>query len=1119
MKKFYLSLIGIALAGTSVSAQITSANFHRSSVLASDKWVKIGIEESGVYEISYETLRAMGFADPEKVCLYGRGGQTLDVNFSDSEGNVLWNDDLQKVSVIHADDKLYFYGRGVEDIQFIANSLYKATLGYYSRSSRNIYSSRGYYFLSDREEPSEMENFVPSPYSYFRPVTKGVAFAYHEKDIEQNKTFSGQLFWGEWIGKPYDKRLRFPLNLPDALENAGGVMRCDIYLTNAEGIPGTISYGFEEAESHFSAPYRASGSDYYTPFSQAINPVVVSGPKGTLFAEFDCDYQFTYSNLDYWLLTYQRGIPTMRDADGNAIGQDYILVNALDRFSQGKFQVPNPSTTIAIDITSRTRPLRLPVEGVGSTGEVKFERVASHPEIIIFDTSIPQKQISMFESAYGEVANQNLHAAADTGADFVIICIPSLRDQAERLAQIHRERQGISVIVATTEECYNEFSAGVPDPMAYRAFVKMLHLSPNPPKNLLLFGPLYSDFRGIGVEKDPLDGIIAYQSPSCSTQRGAHNVNDFYGMMGDRPRTDLMERNDVHVGVAILPVKFVSEAETVIDKIDRYLARTDHAYYLNRALCIGGLYDEHTHDRQVSDIIPFISGLDNGSTVITPLSIDTYGNSEAQKKFFNAFDSGLNWLTYFGHGAETFLGKDRHFFAAGDIAKLNNEVLPLAGFAGCQITNTDRGLRGLGETIVTNTPHGCIGTIVSARETWSGQNLEFFKTFFISNFRQGTTATSTPISAPQTIGEVYARVKTTSTYNNELAYQLICDPAIVIPSIQRDITLGETPVACCGEMLSIEGRIADWEGNEDGAFNGEAVVRLMQPARQVACGSIESGEDTGDLTFTYADAQISMGVAEVKDGRFSLDINVPQSAREFVGQDLILYLAAYDPDTRIGAGSRLTMTLCENPSGTVSSESKDLLPPAIEVFAFDPSDCSINLTVSDNYALNMNNDPFSKGLTLFIDGRECLQASIVQPRMETGRPAYSKSVPLTALSYGQHSARLRVKDAAGNTNETEILFTYDPTLPDYRLDIAENPDRTCTRFEISGGSPDKATLIILDSMGNEIYASEFSGGSVVWNNIDSTGKAVAKGHYKAYVIERGTSGSNGHSQTLDVPVI
>ena len=93
-----------------------SSLFVGNSRLAKGRWVKIGIEDSGVYEITHEELRTLGFTSPERVALFGAGGTALDEQFATSKGVLLYKDDLQPVPVLHSEGKLVFYGCGVEKI-------------------------------------------------------------------------------------------------------------------------------------------------------------------------------------------------------------------------------------------------------------------------------------------------------------------------------------------------------------------------------------------------------------------------------------------------------------------------------------------------------------------------------------------------------------------------------------------------------------------------------------------------------------------------------------------------------------------------------------------------------------------------------------------------------------------------------------------------------------------------------------------------------------------------------------------------------------------------------------------------------------------------------------------
>lgn len=1121
-----ISMVALALSFSAKSA-VTADFYADSSVLKSGKWVKVGVEETGVYEISYATLRQMGFSNPSQVSVYGRGGRVLPEAFVSNSGQLQLSDDLSPVRVIHEDDMLYFYGLGPEEIAFETSSSY-ALGGYFSRKSNNVYSKRGYYFLTDSKQVSKVNE--RDFYNSTHPVVdRGVSYVYHELDSVQNNTLSGQLFWGESLNLPNATRRYWSVDMPDAIAGNGvanGVMECVIYGAENNGGIGnnaTIHYGFDGFLGYSGKyPFVASASNY-TPKKPTVYDIEIPGNKGRVSVGVDDAADMAdFLNLDFWVVSYGRTIPTMNGTNGEKVAQQIFALPDVPKNTYAQIQLANTASLIVLDVTNAAEPQRMKIVQQGPKGMVGVRNSGKAPVLVVFDKEQHQKQISGYETEYIEVENQDLHSLKEEGAELVIITTPRFLPYAEEIADLHRKYDDIKVAVVTSEQCYNEFSGGTPDPMAYRSFAKMLYFSDCKPRNMLLFGPLVSDFRGVQVEHSPNENLIAYQSPQVSITRGAHNINDFYGIMGDKFNTDYYERNQIDLGIGILPVRFETSAEILVKKIKDYLERKDHAYFLNRYTGIGGVGDEHTHDIQIREIDNHIRGLNFDGFIFTPLAIDTYGYAESRQKLFNQLNDGCSMFSYFGHGAEQFLGGNRLFFTAGDVFRLRNKVLPLALFGGCEITNTDRGFRGLGETIVTDTPYGTIGSIVSARETWSGQNLEFFKQFFICLHKEGSSASSVHRKNPVTIGEVYSKVKSYSSYSNELAYQLICDPALVIPTINRRMVVsgngqdGEELMIVPGNKITVTGYVADADGNIDTDFNGDVVVRLNEPEKIVPASMIESKEDPKSLAYSYRDQQVSMSAGEVKAGNFEIEIHVPSSLATFTGQNANFYLCAYDPSTKIGGASSKSALVSSTPN--VTDEAGDHIPPMIEKFEFVGEDCSIDLAVSDNVGLNLSNNPLKKGLFLYIDGKELTEAHFVEPLL-IGDKAYSKYINIESLAAGEHTARLKVKDVSGNVSESEIFFTYNPSAAKYAIVRSEASSMLSTVISIDGVAPAKASLVVLSPEGTEVWKGEFKGNDIEWNHEYAGGGKVPAGHYKAYLIETGAGMKKGHSASIDIPVI
>lgn len=1121
MNKIYLTLLSAAICAFSASA-LPKGHFAKRSVLAEGTWIKVGVEATGIYEISYDQLREMGFKDPSKVAVYGRGGTVLDQTFVSMTGTVSNPDGMKAVPVYRGNDKIYFYGQGPQKVNF--NSQRSNDLrGYYNRKSNNIYTTRGYYFLTDSMEGAEMKQMQKPSTSVLPQVDAALGYFYHEKDLEHNLSNTGQVYWGEAVGKPgAPTELTFPVTLPDAQAGGKGFMTLEFY--KSKKCPGTLSYGMKEAETTVSFATSDATSSSYTPLQPVNGYVSVTGETGEVFVRSESTEVPSYSNIDFWVLTYPMNIPTLTSIQpGEPAQQRFAVPNrSMDRPFQ--FNIKDCSTFALLDVTTPADPKVVPVDVTKGQGVATVTPSTTYADMVIFDTDRPQMQVSSYETSYSPVANQNLHAYSETGAEMLIICTEEMRTYADQIADIHREKEGISVVVATAEECYNEFSAGIPDPMAYRTMVKMLYEAPTKLRSLLLLGNLYADMRGISVEKDPKAGLIAYQSPSVSIERGGYNINDFHGMMADYLDVAQLERAEINVGVGVLPVRFPEEGEIIVKKIRDFYDKTDFAYSLNRFIPVGGIGDSHAHDQQAVSLAYEVNNLEGRANIATPIVLDAYGHKEAYRKMFSDLEKGSSYYIYLGHGAEAYLGQTREFFNAPDVMKLRNTTLPVTCFAGCTLTNFDRGRRGLGESIVTGTPFGAIASVLASRESYSGQNLEFFRSFFRNLYREGNADNSAVLDRPRTLGEIVASTKTSSYYANEHAYQLLGDPELRIPVPNRRINVDAAELkAQPGEGVTVTGYVCDKDGNPDTSYNGELVARFMEPIQTLVSQDLVTKQQYKDangnpitVTVVYGDSQVAMGAAEVVEGRFSVDLHVPANTAVFDGRIGRLHLGAFDPESRIGAGSMHPMTYTVDPAATETSESRDEQAPSVDRIEFDPKTISADIAVSDNLALDFSDGQLSRPISIWLDGKELNRAQAGMPRLTDGVRAYEMQVVLTDIDYGTHALKVSVRDAAGNSTEHETTFSYERPTGTVDLALTSAPDDDMASFAVDGLMGD-ATIHILNADGVEIWSGTVSGNTANWNLEDSEGNPVSPGHYKAYV--RGADGGAGFSRSIDVPVL
>ena len=120
-----------------------------SSALHSGTWVKVKITETGIYKITADELKKMGFSDINKVSVHGYGGWPLSEDFTTT-----YIDDVPACAIYKGTDYILFYGHGPIKWE------YNSTNGFVH--TNNPYSTSGYYFITDATNVSEMKKIASS---------------------------------------------------------------------------------------------------------------------------------------------------------------------------------------------------------------------------------------------------------------------------------------------------------------------------------------------------------------------------------------------------------------------------------------------------------------------------------------------------------------------------------------------------------------------------------------------------------------------------------------------------------------------------------------------------------------------------------------------------------------------------------------------------------------------------------------------------------------------------------------------------------------------------------------------------------------------------------------------
>lgn len=438
LTKFQLACaVVLGLLCSSHASAFNASIYANQSKLATGKWVKISIPESGVYEITYDELRDMGFNDPTKVRIYGHGGYGINETLT---GRTL--DDLKAVRVLRTNDKMCFYGNG--PIKFTMTG-FNAT----PRFTRelNSYSQVGCYFLTEDSFP---ETHVPGKAAVtindYVDTPTSLNYFYHEKELATISGSGKELLGEDFSGSPVKVDYFLP-DIADSTIVVNTVIGANVSVisyANAVLHSGSVSDTTVYTVSS-SRIYVPSGEyvyyNYATPYAALkLSEPAEHGQFEPLLIFSNEDYSLTMARLDYFILTYNRRNVIREDQD-NQMLMGYVGTNGNERF-----MLPNASASTKVwYINDSNNPYDMTLVDYNDEsghGKAFFNNAASYSYFVAFDPDKTLKKIT----AYEPVANQNLHGAPTP--DLLIITDKMYHEQAERIADLHRSVDGIDVIVA-----------------------------------------------------------------------------------------------------------------------------------------------------------------------------------------------------------------------------------------------------------------------------------------------------------------------------------------------------------------------------------------------------------------------------------------------------------------------------------------------------------------------------------------------------------------------------------------------------------------------------------------------------------------------------------------------
>ena len=1117
---------------SSFSLRVTEASFEPSSVpkakttasgsvLASGDWYKISVKEKGIYKLDYNFLQSQvgitpGSVSTAKIGLYGNGG------VMHSESNAApRHDDLFENAIVVVDggdgkfdqgDYILFYANGPDEwVKDSANLTF--------RHRKNLYEDKSYYFLNfDKQESGKRLSSVPNFGGPTVTVTSFDDHMFHDEDII-NIGRIGKKWFGEEFstdpGKLNTRTFSFNTGLSDSATvniELGSKSAASGNLFNI-AINGQGAGSYSLASVGDNIPVTSKFVSLKMPVSGGTTSVQLTYTPGTSTGKGYLNYIEVLTRRQ---LSFTGGTMTFRD--WRSVGPGNVA----------NFKIQGANGALQVwDITDPLVPLN--ISGSLSGTEYSFSRDASSlHEYIAFDGSD-------FKTAefVKKVDNQDLHGSGQV--DYVIVTHPRFIDAANKLAEFHRQKNNFRVIVATTEQVYNEFGSGSQDIGAIRDFVRMFYQragndTNQMPGNLLLFGDASFDYK---------DRIANNQNfvPTYETAQSEDNIlgycsDDFFGFLDVNENIESWATpNTLDIGIGRLPVTTESAANDIVDKIIRYASPASLGPWRLSTTILSDNGDGNMHMEDGEAMARAINNHTNlyNETKVHLAAIQTVSTPggerapDANKMINDQVFKGTFLINYNGHGSITTMAHER-ILTQDDFNNWKNaDKLPIMVTATCDYAKfDDPAYVSAGEMLINKPNGGAIALLTTTQLVYAYENRIMNEDFLDVFFRKYT-------GNWPTFGDGF-RYSKNETYDNSgsaestLAnfrkFVLLGDPALT-PAFPRHeiyteaITDGNTsePVDTMKALgkYKISGSVRNSAGQILTDFNGRVYVTIYDKARIARTITGPAKE------FAVQNNVIYKGKATATNGLFSFVFITPKDLNYDFGKGKISYYAENGATDAAGADTMLTIG---GFSDVVIDDDKS---PIIKPFIGDSlfrdgsvtgSNTLLYVQLFDEIGINVSGNSVGHDLVGILDD-DIQHPFILNDYYETAPNDYTRGYvyfPLTGLSDGKHNIRVKGWDMKNNSGEGTVNFEVvnGKVVTVQNLMNYPNPFRDKTTFVFEHNHPDedlKAQINIYSTAGYKVRTIEqnfLAEGSrsieLTWDGTDNNGAKLPSGIYVYRII-------------------
>jgi len=890
MKRLTTLLLWIVACSISMQAH----TYVNSSNLSSGNIVKLQVNSTGLYSLSYEQIQAMGIT-PQKVRILGYGGNLIPQNFTlervDDVPSIPFYMNKGADGVFSEGDYIIFYANGPVGWDW-SNSYFVRT--------RNCYADYGCYFISDSageqlllQPGEEIEaGFAYDVYSY-------TALQVHEQDkvnlidITNGKEGGGREWYGELFNQT-SSTLTLPFSFQDV--DTSQTLTCRVEAVAASS--STSSMKVEVSGGKKTINFTAIPvTDFYSKGTVGKTTISSATPVSNSLP-VTLTYSTSLASATAYLNFVEMQVPCLMKLSGNSLfirNTEHVGSNLPSKYH---LTGANQYTQVW-NMTKPTEAYIVPTTLQGDTmcwiGSNDTPQLFIAVRTNVKDWSAPASR--------GRVPNQNLHKIL-LGKQHIIITPEEFSQAAAKLKQAHEQyNPSESWCVVTDEQVYNEFSSGTPDASAYRWMMKYLYDTNKEtelaPKTLLLFGDGSFDNRKI-LKTSPVPYLLTYQAENSIKETDAYATDDYFGWLEDKGGVYGSKWDDkratMQIGVGRLPVRTYEEAEDMVEKLTAYMRNESHSNWKQQLCFLADDGDQNTHT-QCADQAAVAVAQAAPDFVVNKIYLDSYeqetsasGESYpvAYNTFCNLLQSGVMLMDYAGHGSANNICSEM-FLTRKQVENMTNTNQGVWALATCNFAHFDQSEQSTAEIAVLNKLGGAIGVMSADRTVYASENAVINK-YFCANLFEHTD----PFTYVNTIGEALrlAKNSTGSSSINKLPFLLLGDPSIKLNyPCQYRVVITEMPDTLHAlDLVTIRGYISMGDtmlsaGSDTVDYTGLLHITVYDKQQTIATRDNDESDESKKQIYYFQDYpnKIFAGEADIKDGLFTVQFRVPKDIRYSMG--------------------------------------------------------------------------------------------------------------------------------------------------------------------------------------------------------------------------------------------